>query len=56
MTIAERRLPDTLVQLQNPKTKHWVVIDKGMGKIVKHSRTSKPYKNISIVRRKEDGS
>jgi hypothetical protein len=38
-----------LVQLLNPITKHWVVIDKTLGKILKHSRTSKPYKNITIV-------
>ena len=37
------------VQLQNPKSKKWVIVDKAKGIIVKHSRTSKPYKNIPIV-------
>lgn len=39
-----------LVQLQNPITRHWVVVDKTHGRIVKHSRTTKPYKHIRIVR------
>lgn len=39
-----------LVQLQNPITKHWVVIDKTTGSIVKHSRMTRPYKHIKIVR------
>lgn len=38
-----------LVQLQNPKTHHWLLIDKTLGSILKHSRTCKPYKNITIV-------
>lgn len=38
-----------LVQLLNPRSKRWVVVDKTAGKILKYSRTSKPYKNITIV-------
>ena len=38
-----------LIQLQNPVTKKWVVIDKGTGKIIKHSRTKYPYRNISVI-------
>jgi len=38
-----------LVQLQNPVTKHWVVVDNTNAKIIKHSRGTKPYKNIRIV-------
>lgn len=42
-----------LVQVQNPVTKHWVLINKTLGQILKHSRTSKPYKNIKIAVRGE---
>lgn len=41
-----------LVQLQNPKTHHWVLIDKTLGSIIKYSRTCKPYKNITIAESK----
>jgi len=37
------------VQALNPVTKHWVKIDRKIGSIVSHSRTSIPYKNIQIV-------
>jgi hypothetical protein len=40
------------VQTQNPKTHHWVVIDKALGTIVKTSTTTKPYKNIRIATRR----
>lgn len=40
--------PHELVQVQNPRTKHWVLIDKTLGKILKYSRTTKPYKDIPI--------
>jgi hypothetical protein len=40
--------PD-LVQLQNPLSHHWVVVDRAAAKIIKHSRTSTPYKHIIKV-------
>jgi hypothetical protein len=40
--------PD-LVQLQNPLSHHWVVVDRANAKIIKHSRTSTPYKHIIKV-------
>jgi hypothetical protein len=42
-------LTENLVQLLNPKTNRWVVVDKSQGKIIKHSRTSMEYKHIVIV-------
>ena len=38
-----------LVQVLNPVTKQYVLIDKSIGSILKHSRTSKPYKNVPIL-------
>lgn len=38
-----------MVQVQSPKTKHWMLIDKTEGIIIKHSRTCKPYKNVTII-------
>ena len=40
--------PD-LVQLQNPRSKHWVVVDRANAKIIKVSRTTMPYKHIIKV-------
>ena len=42
-----------LVQVLNPITKRWVLIDTERGKILKHSRTKNPYKNVRIAK-KED--
>jgi len=38
-----------LVQVMNPITKRYVLIDKSQGKILKHARTNKPYKNVRII-------
>ena len=45
----EPRPKKELVQLLNPRSHRYVVIDRGRGRIVKHGRTSKPYKNIPII-------
>ena len=45
-----------LVQLKNPKTKCYVLVDKDKAKILKyHPRKNTPYKNVDIVR-KENGA
>ena len=41
-----------LVQLWNPKSKRWVLIDKKVGGILRY-RKSEPYKGIPIARGKE---
>jgi hypothetical protein len=38
-----------LVQLLNPVSKRWVLVDINEGKIIKYSPTSKPYKHIPII-------
>jgi len=37
-----------LIQLRNPVTKRWAVVDRATGSIIKHSHSRKPYKNIPI--------
>ena len=43
------KIRNQLVQTQNPKTRHWVVINPKKGVIVKTSRTINPYKGIEKV-------
>jgi len=42
------------VQVCNPKTLHYVKIDRVEGKIVSHKRTAGPYKGISIKGKRYD--
>lgn len=42
------------VQLKNPRTGHYVKIDKLLGKILSYKNTEGPYKNIKIVENKND--
>lgn len=37
-----------LVQIQNPKTKYWILINKELALIVSKKKT--PYKDVKIVR------
>ena len=43
-----------LVQTKNPKSGHYVKIDRSEGKIVDHKTTKGPYKNIPIIRKKSE--
>jgi len=46
-----------LVQILNPVSKKYTLIDKSQGKILKHSRSNKPYKNVPVLsNRKEVGN
>jgi hypothetical protein len=45
-------MKQNLVQLLNPKSNRWVLIDRDEGKIIKYSPTSKPYKHIPIINKK----
>ena len=40
-----------IVQTRNPKTGHYIKIDKALGKIVAHKKTPGPYKNVAIVKK-----
>jgi len=37
-----------LVQLLNPRTKRYVLVDKSVGKILAHKSDGQPYKNIPV--------
>ena len=38
-----------IVQVINPKTGHYVKIDKTEGKILSHKNTAGAYKNVTVV-------
>ena len=38
-----------LVQLRNPLTKQYVLVDKERGRIIAHKVSKEPYKNIRMV-------
>lgn len=40
-----------VVQVKNPKSGHYVKIDRSAGRILSHKKSSKPYKNIPIARK-----
>jgi len=39
-----------IVQIQNPKTKKWVKVNRETGIILDHSQTEKPFDNTVIVK------
>jgi hypothetical protein len=41
-----------IVQTKNPRSGHYVKIDRSQGRIVAHKSTSGPYKGIPIVRKR----
>ena len=40
-----------IVQTKNPKSGHYVKIDRSAGKIIGHKTTKGPYKNVPIIRK-----
>jgi hypothetical protein len=42
-----------IVQTKNPRTGHYVKIDRSRGMIVAHKKSDGPYKNVSILRNKK---
>ena len=43
----------SVVQVKNPKTGHYVKIDRDKGKIVAHKKSEGPYKGVAIARKKK---
>ncbi len=41
-----------IVQTKNPKSGHYVKIDRSAGKIISHKKTTGPYKNVPVVRKR----
>ncbi len=44
-----------VVQVKNPKTGHYVKIDRDEGRIVDYKKTEGPYKNVPIARKSSSG-
>jgi hypothetical protein len=40
-----------VVQVKNPKTGHYVKIDRSAGKIVSHKKSDGPYKGVPVARK-----
>lgn len=40
-----------IVQTKNPRTGHYVKIDRSEGKIVGHKSTKGPYKGVPVIRK-----
>jgi len=43
-----------VVQVKNPKSGHYVKIDRSAGRILSHKKSPKPYKNIPIARKSKE--
>ena len=41
-----------IVQVKNPKSGHYVKIDRDEGKIIGHKKSEGPYKGVPIARKK----
>jgi hypothetical protein len=42
-----------VVQVKNPRTNRYVKIDRAKGQIVSHKKSSGPYKDIPVARKKK---
>ena len=42
-----------IVQVRNPKSGHYVKIDRGRGKIISHKKSEGPYKRVPIARKRK---
>jgi hypothetical protein len=41
-----------VVQVKNPKSGHYVKIDRLAGKIISHKKSGGPFKNVPVARKK----
>ena len=41
-----------IVQVKNPKSGHYVKIDRSIGKILSYKKTEGPYKNVPVARKR----
>lgn len=42
-----------VVQIKNPKSGHYVKIDRSEGKIISHKKSDGPYKGVPVARKKK---
>ena len=40
-----------VVQVKNPRTGHYVKIDRDEGRIIDHTKSDGPYKNVPVARK-----
>jgi hypothetical protein len=52
MAASKAKKPD-VVQVKNPKTGHYVRIDRTKGKIISHKKSEGPYKGVPVARKKK---
>lgn len=45
-----------IVQIKNPRTGHYVKIDRTVGKIMDQKKSEGPYKNVPIARKPSGGN
>lgn len=41
-----------IVQVKNPKSGHYVKIDRSQGRILSHKQSQGPYKNVPVARKR----
>lgn len=51
-TTSNRTKPD-VVQVKNPRTGHYVKIDRAAGKIIAHKTSDGPYQNVPVARKRK---
>jgi len=44
-----------VVQVKNPRTGHYVKIDRTLGQIIAHKKSDGPFKNVPIARKRKVG-
>lgn len=42
-----------VVQVKNPKSGHYIKIDRGAGKIVSHKKSDGPYKGVPVAKKRK---
>ncbi len=51
---ASRPAKPDVVQVKNPRTGHYVKIDRSAGKIVAHKKSEGPYQNVPVARKRKE--
>lgn len=50
---ASSKTKHDVVQVRNPRTGHYVKIDRTAGKIIAHKQSEGPYQNIPVARKRK---
>jgi hypothetical protein len=49
--MGDKRKDKDIVQVKNPRTGHYVKIDRDEGRILDHKKSEGPYKGVPVARR-----